>query len=496
MKVFVRWRPLVGAETAGGSVTHGTTARPAPPSPPLLAVTVDRGLAPADKPWKSAHAFDAVLDGDASNAAAYATIVQPAVPRVMAGGWCSFFAYGHSGSGKTHTVIGYEEDHCHNHHHHHQQQQPSVDRSGPGLCLAAAEQLFAHIEKLNGGRDPATHHQHQQHPPLLAVGLSVIELRQKAAFDLLNDGAKCHIREGPDGKVHVRGETETLPGGRVRVRPVAQRPCWTLGELRSALRGALARRAVGRSSVHDQSSRTHAVLELEVVSAPLAAARAAVADRQSELVPVAKRATDVTVAEQAKGVVRDADGRYAPRPGYVVNQALIDEVNAEKAVFEARVAQAEADVDAVYAQHNNNNSSSSRLGGKMVFVDLAGAEYRQDSNTATMSQTPTERREARQINTDLLALKEVMRAWSAMRCEQNQNQNQSQNQRQRQQQRQRVPYRASPLTMVLRETFTDARHGGAGMVVTVSPATAHHAATLNSLKYGSLMGDGRTARGN
>ncbi|OAA40479.1 kinesin family protein [Beauveria brongniartii RCEF 3172] len=441
MNVFVRWRPLIGAETAAGSVNHHTTAAA---SSPLLAVTVHRRLSPSDKPWTSASGFDAVLDSTASNAAVFATVVLPAVPRVLAGVCCSFFAYGHSGSGKTHTVIGYDED---------------GDGSGAGLCLEAAQQLFAKITKRGAVEE-------DQSP--LAIGLSVFELRQKAAFDLLNDGTRCHIRQGPDGKVHIRGETETHADGRVRVQPLAQQPCWTFSELRNALHRALARRAVGTSSVHDQSSRTHAVLALELVNAELVAARAALVDRQSELVPVGKRATDITVAEQTRAVLRSPGGTYRPRPDYVINQALIDQVTAEKEAAEARVAEAEAVVASVYERYRDAG-----LGGKMIFVDLAGAEYNQDSSimsTATAkAQKPTEKHEARQINTDLLALKEVMRAWATRSP------------------RRRVPYRASPLTMVLREAFTD-ELAMAGMVVTVSPANTHHAATLNALKYGSLMG--------
>lgn len=442
MNVYVRWRPLVGAETTTGSVEHSTNSSP---SSSLLAVTVHRRQTPSDKPWKSAAAFTAVLNDTASNLAAFAAVVQPTVPRVLVGGCCSFFAYGHSGSGKTHTVVGYEQD-----------------KSGFGICLAAAEQLFEQISKVNSGA--------AENSQPLAIGLSVFELRQKAAFDLLNDGTKCHIREGPDGKIHIRGETETLSEGKVRVQPIVKRPCWTFAELHDQLRSALARRAVGTSSVHDQSSRTHAVLELEIVNTSLIAARAEVIDRQSELVPVGKRALDIMIDEQTKSVYKDDDNIYQPNPDYVINQALIDEVTAEKDEFEARVASAEAKVDAIYAQHNSANFTI-RLGGKMVFVDLAGAEYQQDSRMSAMAQTPTERQEARQINTDLLALKEVMRAWSTRQ--------------------KRVPYRSSPLTMVLRETFADARNCGAGMVVTVSPASTHHAATLNSLKYGSLMGTAR-----
>lgn len=404
MNVFVRWRPLVGAETTTGSVERSTNTSP---SSSLLAVTVHRRQTPSDKPWQSAAAFAAVLDDIASDIVTFAAVVQPTVPRALAGGCCSFFAYGHSGSGKTHTVVGYEQD-----------------KSGFGMCLAAVEKLFKQISKVNNDA--------VENSEPLAIGLCVFELRQKAAFDLLNDGTKCHIRKGPDGKIHVRGETETLSEEKVRVQPIVKRPCWTFAELHDQLRSALARRAVGTSSVHDQSSRTHAVLELEIINLPLIAARTEVIDRQSELVPVGKRALDVMIDEQTKSIYKDDDNIYQPNTDYVINQALIDEVMAEKDKFEARVANAEAKLDAIYAQHNSADSTI-RLGGKMIFVDLAGAEYQQDIEMSATAQTPTERQGARQINTDLLALKEVIRAWSTRQ--------------------KRVPYRSSPLTMVLRETF-------------------------------------------
>ncbi|KAK6860843.1 hypothetical protein PG995_004479 [Apiospora arundinis] len=110
----------------------------------------------------------------------------------------------------------------------------------------------------------------------------------------------------------------------------------------------------------------------------------------------------------------------------------------------------------------------------MVFVDLAGAEYHQEKGAQlqTPKQTPQERQEGRQINTDLLALKEVIRAWSKNEP--------------------RIPFRASSLTMVLREHFMTSGEGSSAMIVTVSPAQEQYLATLNSLKYGSLVGAATT----
>ncbi|CEJ93154.1 hypothetical protein VHEMI08764 [[Torrubiella] hemipterigena] len=431
MNVFVRWRSRIRAETKDDCIDHHIVPAEQTSSIPRHAVVLNRKSTPQDKPWKSPFAFHTILNESDTNEAAYGTIVQPLISGVMAGGCCSFFAYGHSGSGKTHTVIGSRQE----------------LKSDLGLCMASAREMFDQIT--------------QQHEPL-AVGLAAFELRQKAAFDLLNNGKKCHIREGSDEKVHIRGETECLPGGQVRVQPIVKRPCWTYEEFCTVLLEAVANRAVGSSSVHDESSRTHLVLELEIINQSLIDARAELINRESELVPVGKRAIDITVEEQTKSVFKDANGIYKPRPGFKMDMARINAAEAEKALFEDRVKEAEAAVSAVYAKY------STSLGGRMVFVDLAGSEYQQDSASSKNRQTAAERVESRRINTDLLALKEVMRAWSTRQA--------------------RVPYRSSPLTMVLRETFRDTKGRNSNMVVTVSPTKVHYASTLNSLKYGSLVG--------
>jgi hypothetical protein len=352
---------------------------------------------------------------------------------------CSVFAYGHSGSGKTHTILGY------NFH----------DPVELGLCLAAAKQLFDALRCLN------EEHKGQE----LGIGLSLFELRNKSAWDLLNNRTQCHVRQGPCGKVHIRGETEMLEGGKVRVRPIVQRPCWTFDIFREEFVQAIGQRAKGSSSVHNQSSRTHAVLELEIVSQSLVDARYALFDRQSELVPVGKRATDIKVEEESKGFIRTPDGGWAPNPEYQPNVERIRAVEVEKAQYEARVTEAEGKIEAILA-----SSASPCLGAKMVFVDLAGAEYFEGSGSrpTTIKQTPQERQEGRQINTDLMALKDVIRAWSRNE--------------------KRIPFRSSVLTMVLREHFMSTGGGNSTIIVTLSPAANQYAATLNSLKYASLVG--------
>ncbi|KAI0450522.1 kinesin-like protein [Xylaria acuta] len=446
LDVYVRWRPLNETETTDGQIKQQSTALSSTSS--LLSISVDSQGPGTSRPWKSPSAFKAVLGAQSDNAYVYESIVAPAIPQILDGGSCNFFAYGHSGSGKTHTIIGYDYE----------------EDGKLGLCLATSRRLFVALESLRSGGSAAAATGNDE-GSRLGIGLSVFELRKNTALDLLNGHRECHIREGADGKTHIRGQTEMLEGGKVRVQPLTQRACWSFEALREELKQSLGMRATGSSSVHDQSSRTHAVLRLEVVNRRLIDARRAVTERESELVPVGKRATDISIEEQMRGLIKNAEGAWVPSPEYQINQQRIDAAEAEKAECEARVAEAEERVSAILS-----SDEVGCLGGKMVFVDLAGAEYQAEKAALlAKEQTPQERQEGRQINTDLLALKEVIRAWSTCRA--------------------RIPFRLSPLTMVLREHFAGAGDGGtSAMIVTVSPAKSQYSATLNSLKYGSLVG--------
>ncbi|KAH8204174.1 hypothetical protein TruAng_001594 [Truncatella angustata] len=434
ISVFARWRPLLPSEAGLAEIDRRTLSD----SHPLLSLSIKPQASTQDRPWTSSAAFHAIFNPEDVNQKVYNAVVAPNIPRILCGENCTFFAYGHSGSGKTHTILGYD----------------ARDSQELGLCLAAAKQLFDALLRIN-----------EENNQEMGIGFSLFELRNKTAFDLLNHRARCYVREGPDGEVHIRGETEILEEGKVRVRPIVQRQCWEFESFRRDLVQALSQRTTGSSGVHDQSSRTHAVLELEVINRSLVNARHALFDRQSELVPVGKHVTDIMVEEEMKSIIRTPDGNWAPNPDYQKNHERINAAETEKARFEARVTAAEAEIEEIL-----KSSTSPCLGARMVFADLAGAEYHEGNGSRLHStkQTPQERQEGRQINTDLLALKEVMRAWS--------------------QGKSRVPFRSSSLTMVLRKHFTSTQKGTAAIIVTISPAAEQYAATLNSLRYANLVG--------
>ncbi|KAK6536789.1 hypothetical protein TWF281_001003 [Arthrobotrys megalospora] len=440
--VYIRWRPL---PEEPGATEIQKTQKPGDEGhlvslslPDASGSSTGRGA----RSWTSAPSFAKVFEADDNNRSVYDNVVSQTFPRIMAGKTCNFFAYGHTGSGKTHTIVGYDHE----------------DPQQVGLCLSAAKELFQNIEGLNGSAEP---------DQKLAVGLRMYEVRKKSAFDLLNGHTECFVREGQDGKVHIRGETETLEGGKVRVKPILVVPCWSFEELRTVLEKGLDLRATGTSTVHDKSSRTHAVFELEIVNKALVEARDAVIERQAELVPHGKFATDVYLEENTKAYISNPDvrGGYMVNPDYTINQGRIDAAEAIKREYEERLELAEAKVQEIFA-----TSQHPCLGGKFVFVDLAGSEYydqKSSTSAAGSKQTAEEKQEGRQINSDLFALKEVIRARSS---------NQT-----------RIPFRSSPLTMVLREHFLGSEDGFSAMILTVSPTADQYAATMNTVKYGNLV---------
>lgn len=105
--------------------------------------------------------------------------------------------------------------------------------------------------------------------------------------------------------------------------------------------------------------------------------------------------------------------------------------------------------------------NSGKLRGKLSLVDLAGSERGND----TKSHTTQRRSESAEINTSLLSLKECIRALGA-------NKNGTKH----------VPYRASKLTLLLKDCFTSSQ-AKTTMIATVSPGASSADHTLNTLRY-------------
>lgn len=154
MNVFARWRPLVATEALLEEIDRQTKYN----SHSLPSVSIKCRNSAENRPWTSPAAFHAIFNPEDDNDKLYNHVVAPSISKVLQGENCSFFAYGHSGSGKTHTVIGYD----------------FKESKNLGLCLRAAKQLLDAFEDQIAYQG-------------LGIGLSLFELRRKTAFDLLND---------------------------------------------------------------------------------------------------------------------------------------------------------------------------------------------------------------------------------------------------------------------------------------------------------------------
>lgn len=331
--------------------------------------------------------YTCVLGPSQGNWELFESTLVPFLPRVFAGGTAAIFAYGHTSSGKTHSLLGYSE---------------------PGLYYRAAQAL---CEVLHGGQ-------------MLSVRFG--ELHNKHMYDLLSDRVECFIREDANGDVHVRAAPVKHDDGRVTVRPSSSVLCTSAKQVAAAIEAGIALRKVGNSMVHAQSSRSHALLEMEVVTPAVLTARDAVVEAEGDIVAAGGR-----VAEVAR---------------------LTRILHAKQSELAAVEREAPAGT-----------------GGTVVLADLAGAEH--GSPERGMTQSAAELREGKEINDSLFALTECIRTLAANKGTKSQR---------------RVPFRSSKLTMLLRRHLL-ATSCDATMVACIAPAATHAKRSMTTLRYAGQM---------
>jgi kinesin family protein 2/24 len=108
--------------------------------------------------------------------------------------------------------------------------------------------------------------------------------------------------------------------------------------------------------------------------------------------------------------------------------------------------------------------------GKLTLVDLAGSERAQE----TQSNDRQRRAEGAEINKSLLALKECIRALDARKSGSDNH----------------VPFRASKLTLVLRDSFVSkSEKSKIIMIACVNPSYSSSNHTINTLRYSDRLKD-------
>ncbi|CAE8674421.1 unnamed protein product, partial [Polarella glacialis] len=223
----VRLRPLLPHEAGEPLAVQAVPSSPS--SSALPAVVVRRGpvdvlTCPAHLVFDEDEAGSVSSDGDSSQARLYTNILSDLVAEATTGASGTLVAYGGSGSGKSHSILGYGDQ--------------------PGLIPRATLELF----RLAAAR-------RQQ----LQVWCSFLEVHQERLIDLLAPRAADHLEAAPDASRLL--EVLELPGKGAQVIGLTECAVQSISEVQELVDFGLKRRAVA-SRLLGARGRSHTVLYL------------------------------------------------------------------------------------------------------------------------------------------------------------------------------------------------------------------------------------------
>lgn len=265
--------------------------------------------------------FDRVFPSHAANLAVYEGTARPLVDTLFNGGRATCFAYGQTGAGKTYTMAGGAPE-------------------NPGLYTLAVRDVFDRIRTVESElwRKAELEGDDDFEPPEPAqVWISFYEIYASKLQDLLNRSHKLECREDANNEVQIVG--------------LSHRLCEVEEDVLACIEEGSAARSTGVTGANDDSSRSHAIFQIELRHPPNTSVE-----------------TD---------------------PSTVMKQVLLRNTRSRTAAAAAAL--------------------ESRRGaeiGRLCFIDLAGSERGSD----TASSTRQTRMEGAEINKSLLALKECIRA--------------------------------------------------------------------------------------
>ncbi|XP_045792897.1 kinesin-like protein KIN-10B isoform X1 [Trifolium pratense] len=166
------------------------------------------------------YQLDSFFDQEDNNVGQiFHTEVNPMIPAIFNGCNATVFAYGATGSGKTYTMQGTEEQ--------------------PGLMPLAMSTILSICQNTGS----TTH-------------ISYYEVYMDRCYDLLEVKAnEISVLDDKDGQIHLRG--------------LSQVPVHTMSEFQEIFSSGVQRRKTAHTGLNDVSSRSHGVLVISVVSTPL-----------------------------------------------------------------------------------------------------------------------------------------------------------------------------------------------------------------------------------
>ncbi|XP_059573788.1 kinesin-like protein KIF22 isoform X2 [Alligator mississippiensis] len=190
--------------------------------------------------WRNAketfkYQFDTFYGDTATQQDVYCSSVQPILHHLLQGQNASVLAYGPTGAGKTHTMLGSPQQ--------------------PGVIPRAVRDILHMVREAGCWPDG--------HNCSYSVSMSYLEVYQEKVLDLLEpSGRDLVLRETPDHSIMVTGLTE--------------RELSSFHDFEKHFLSASRNRTVASTGLNSRSSRSHAALVLRVAqSRPLVPARSA-----------------------------------------------------------------------------------------------------------------------------------------------------------------------------------------------------------------------------
>ena len=160
--------------------------------------------------------FDQIFDESSSNQSVYESSAAPLIDRLFKSQFATCFAYGATGAGKTHTMMGTDNE--------------------PGIYILAARSIFASLMR-------------PEHNAL-RLRVASYEIYGGKVFDLLRERKQLCVREDGKKKVNVVGLT---------LQPISG-----LADFYELLELASSARVTASTSANADSSRSHAVLQFSL----------------------------------------------------------------------------------------------------------------------------------------------------------------------------------------------------------------------------------------
>ncbi|XP_036402013.1 kinesin-like protein KIF22 [Megalops cyprinoides] len=168
------------------------------------------------------YQFDAFYGEQTTQQEVFMTSVKPILPHLLNGQNASVFAYGPTGAGKTHTMLGSQEQ--------------------PGVIPRAVKEVFHLVRAQEKDADDWDY----------TIGMSYLEIYNEKVLDLLSPNTQdLPIREDKDRNILIPGLTHM--------------PLSSLSDFQTHFIPASLNRTTASTKLNHRSSRSHAILLIKVV---------------------------------------------------------------------------------------------------------------------------------------------------------------------------------------------------------------------------------------